>query len=135
MNREQALDYLKRNHRGVLATMKKDGRPQLSNIAYMVDDNGEIKISTTADRVKARNIQRDGRVSMTALGDNWYEYIVAEGTGRVSEEGQLEELRRLYEGIAGKPHPNWEEYDQAMLNDHRVIVSITIEKLYPLEQS
>ena len=64
MNHEQALDYLKRNHRGVLTTMKKDGRPQLSNIAYMLDDDGTIKISTTNDRFKARNIERDGRVSI-----------------------------------------------------------------------
>lgn len=134
MKREQALDYLKRNHRGVLATMKKDGRPQLSNIAYLLDDDGQIKISTTSDRFKARNIQRDSRVSMTALGDNWYEYVVVEGTAKVSAEGELAELRRLYEGIAGKPHPNWQEYDEAMLHDQRVIISIKIDKLYPLEQ-
>lgn len=132
MNKEQALEFLKRNHKGVLATLKKDGRPQLSNIAYVLDDDGVIKISTTADRFKAKNIMRDGRVSMTALSDNWFEYIVVEGNGTVSEEGKLAELRDLYEKIAGKPHPNWQEYDEAMIKDHRVIISITIEKLYPL---
>jgi len=134
MNHEQALDYLKRNHRGVLTTMKKDGRPQLSNIAYMLDDDGTIKISTTNDRFKARNIEKDGRVSMMALGDNWYEYVVVEGNGKVSPEGELAELRRVYEAIAGQPHSNWQEYDAAMLQDHRVIISINIEKLYPLSQ-
>jgi PPOX class probable F420-dependent enzyme len=134
MNREQALDYLKRNHRGVLTTLKKDGRPQLSNIGYLLDDDGKIKISTTAARFKVRNLQRDPRASLLALGDNWYEYIVAEGTAEVSPEGQLVELRRLYEGIAGKPHPNWQEYDEAMIRDHRVIISISIEKLYPLSE-
>jgi PPOX class probable F420-dependent enzyme len=134
MNHQQAMDYLKRNHRGVLTTQKKDGRPQMSNIGYLLDDDGKIKISTTTDRAKTRNLQRDPRASLLALGDNWYEYIVAEGNAEVSPEGQLAELRHLYEGIAGKPHPNWQEYDEAMIRDHRVIISITIEKLYPLSE-
>ncbi|MBN9387245.1 MAG: PPOX class F420-dependent oxidoreductase [Chloroflexi bacterium] len=134
MNKVEALQYLKENHRGVLATVKKDGRPQLSNIGYLYDTDGLVKISTTADRFKARNIQRDPQVSMVAQGPNWYEYIVVEGTATVGPEGQLAELRHLYEGIAGKPHPNWAEYDAAMLNDHRVIISITIEKIYPLDK-
>jgi PPOX class probable F420-dependent enzyme len=135
MNRAQAIQYLKENHRGVLATVKKDGRPQLSNIAYLYDPAGEIKISTTSDRFKAHNIKRNPQVSMLAQGDNWYQYLVVEGTATVSQEGQLAELRRVYEGITGKPHPNWQEYDEAMLRDHRVIITIKIEKMYPLEDA
>ena len=133
MNKNEALLYLTENHRGVLATAKKDGRPQLSNIGYLYDTDGLIKISTTADRFKVRNIKRNLQVSMVAQGDNWYQYLVVEGTATVSPEGQLAELRHLYEGIAGKPHPNWAEYDEAMVRDHRVIITITIEKMYPLE--
>ena len=135
MNKTEAVTYLKENHRGVLATAKKDGRPQLSNIGYLYDTDGLVKISTTSDRIKVHNIKRNPQVSMVAQGDNWYEYLVIEGTATVSPEGQLEELRHLYEGIAGKPHPNWPEYDEAMVRDHRVIISITIEKMYPLEKS
>ncbi len=134
MNRDEALEYVRKNNRGVLATIKKDGRPQLSNIAYLLDHDGKVKISTTAGTYKVRNMQRDPRVAMTALGDNWYRYIVVEGQATVSEEGQLAELRRLYEAIAGKPHPDWEEYDAAMLKDRRVIISIEIENLYPLDE-
>ena len=134
MNQAEAMEFVKRNRNGVLATLKKDGRPQLSNIFYLLDEDGLIKISTTSDRFKAKNAQRDPRVSMTVLSDNWSEYIVVEGNATVSPEGELAELRNLYEKISGKPHPNWQEYDEAMLRDHRVIISITIEKLYPLTQ-
>lgn len=134
MNQVEAMEFVKQNRNGVLATLKKDGRPQLSNIFYLLDEDGLIKISTTADRFKAKNAQRDPRVSMTVLSDNWSEYIVVEGNAAVSPEGELAELRDLYEKISGKPHPNWQEYDEAMLRDHRVIISITIEKLYPLTQ-
>ncbi|HEX2912353.1 MAG TPA: PPOX class F420-dependent oxidoreductase [Chloroflexia bacterium] len=134
MNREEALAYLKQNHNGVLATLKKDGRPQLSNILYLYDADGKIKISTTSDRFKARNIQRDSRVSMEVIGENFYQYLVVEGQATLSPEGELDELRRIYKAISGKEHPNWQEYDQAMLNEHRVVISIEIEKMYPLEQ-
>ncbi len=133
MTRDEALEYLRANHRGVLATQKKDGRPQLSNVAYMVDDDGTVKISVTKDRAKTRNVQRDPRVSMLALGSNWYQYVVAEGVGEIVEENVLAELRRVYEVVSGKPHPNWEEFDEAMVRDHRVVLRITIEKLYPVE--
>lgn len=134
MNLSQAQAYLKQTHNGTLATAKKDGRPQLSNILYLYDeDTNEIKISTTADRFKARNIQRNPQVSMVAQGQNWFQYLVVEGTATVSPEGELAELRRIYQGITGKPHPNWPEFDEAQINDHRVIISIKIEKMYPLD--
>ncbi len=133
MTGEEALEYLRANHRGVLATQKRDGRPQLSNVAYMLDDDGTVKISVTKDRAKTRNVQRDPRVSIVSLGSNWYQYVVAEGVGEIVEEDVLTELRRVYEAVSGKPHPNWEEFDEAMVRDRRVVLRITIHKLYPVE--
>lgn len=133
MNRERAIEYLRSNHRGVLATLKQNGRPQLSNISYLYDTDDRVKISLTADRVKTRNIKRDPRVSMLVIGDNWYQYLVVEGTGMILEDNPLAELRHVYEGITGAPHPNWQEYDEAMVRDRRVVLSIEIEKMYPLE--
>jgi Pyridoxamine 5'-phosphate oxidase len=40
---------------GVLATVARDGRPQLSNVLYLADAARRVlRISTTARRVKAR---------------------------------------------------------------------------------
>jgi len=133
MNRAQATEYLRANHRGVLTTQKQNGRPQLSNIAYLYDTDNWVKVSLTADRAKTRNIQRGPRVSMLVLGENWYEYLVIEGTGTILANNPLAELRHVYEGISGAPHPNWEEFDEAMVRDQRVVLSIEIEKMYPLE--
>ncbi len=133
MNRAQATEYLRANHRGVLTTQKQNGRPQLSNIAYLYDTDNWVKVSLTADRAKTRNIQRDPRVSMLVLGENWYEYLVIEGTGTILANNPLAELRHVYEGISSAPHPNWEEFDEAMVRDQRVVLSIEIEKMYPLE--
>lgn len=133
MNLEQARRYLATNHRAVLATLKRDGRPQLSSVAYALDHDGRIKISVTRDRAKTRNLQRDPRATLLVLGDNWYEYLAVEATAEVQDgPGTLADLRRVYEQIRGEPHPNWDEFDQAMLRDERVILALTVDRLYPI---
>jgi PPOX class probable F420-dependent enzyme len=132
MNHSEAMEYIAKNTRGVPATIKRDGRPQLSNISYTLDDDGLIKISVTEDRAKTKNARRDPRVSMTVIGDNWYQYIVVEGTAGFIDDNPLPALRHVYERVAGKPHPDWDEFDQAMINDRRVVMTISVDRLYPL---
>ena len=132
MNREQALDFVRRNHRGVLATLKRDGRPQLSNVLYLLDDDGEVKISVTRDRAKTRNVRRDPRVALTVIGDDFYEYVVVEGTAHIVEDDPVPLLRHVYRGVTGAEHPDWQVFDEAMVRDGRVVLAITIDRLYPL---
>ena len=131
MNEAEARAFVARHHRGVLATQKRDGRPQLSNVSYAVDDDGRIKISTTGTRVKARNLRRDRRASLAVRGDTWQEYLVVEGDAEVLEGDVLDDLRRVYEKIRG-PHPNWAEFYEAMRREGRVLLAISIDRLYPL---
>src|SRR5919199_5593773 len=134
MNEQQAREFIARNHRGVLATIKRDGRPQLSNVSYTLDEDGRIKISVTRDRAKTRNLIRDPRASLVVLSDNWYQYLVVEAKAEIQDgPDTLAELRRVYQRIAGKPHPNWTEFDEAMVRDGRVILALTVERLYPLD--
>ncbi len=86
----------------------------------------------TRDRAKTRNAVRDSRVVLAVQGDNWYQYLVVEGTAEIRDGDVLPELRHVYERIAGKPHPNWAEFDAAMVSDGRVVLAITIERMYPL---
>jgi PPOX class probable F420-dependent enzyme len=74
------------NQHGVLATVSRDGRPQLSNVLFVVDQGEQmIRISTTADRVKARNLARDPRAALHVQGENFWAYAVAEGPVTLSE--------------------------------------------------
>jgi PPOX class probable F420-dependent enzyme len=132
VNRKEAMEFIGANTRGVLATIKRDERPQLSHISYTLDDDGLIKISVTQDRAKTKNARRDPRVSLNVVGDNWYQYVVVEGTAGFIEEDPLPALRHVYERIAGKPHPDWDEFDEAMINDRRLVMTISIDRLYPL---
>jgi len=134
MTHDEALDFVRRTTHAVLATIKRDGRPQLSHISYTLDDDGRIKVSVTRDRAKTRNLQRDPRATLSIVSDNWHEYLVVEGTCEVIEENVLPELRRVYERIRGEPHPNWEEFDAAMTRDGRVVLSISVDRIYPLDR-
>ncbi|CCG01450.1 pyridoxamine 5'-phosphate oxidase family protein, partial [Blastococcus saxobsidens] len=42
------LEFVATQRWGVLATVKRDGRPQLSNVGYAWDD-GLVRVSVTAD--------------------------------------------------------------------------------------
>jgi PPOX class probable F420-dependent enzyme len=134
VNLEQARRYLARNHRGVLATLKRDGRSQLSNVAYALDADGLIRISATRDRAKTINLRRDPRASLLVVGEDWGQYLVAEARAEVQDGPEvLADLRRVYELVKGEPHPDWAEFDDAMRRDGRVILALTVERLYPLE--
>ena len=134
MTESEARAYLAANHRAVLATQQRDGRPQLSNILYAVDDDGLVRISSTRDRAKVRNLRRDPRASLAVIGANFFEYVVAEGTAHIEEGATLAaDLRRVYVKVGGKEHPNWEEYDAAMIAEGRVLIALQVERLYPLQ--
>ena|SRR5579871_2069794 len=130
IEQERAREFLARHQHGVLATIHRDGRPQLSNILYVLDDDGRIKISVTQTRVKTRNLRRDPRAALHVQGADPYEYLVIEGTARLIEgEGLAARLRDYYRKARGD-HPDWAEYDAAMINEQRLLVSLSIDHTY-----
>src|SRR5205823_9294023 len=117
--------FIKVRHDGILATIKRDGRPQLSNILYFVDDDGRVKISVTQTRAKTHNLRRDPRASLHVQGRDRYEYLVVEGTVEFIEgDGLAEALRHYYRKVRGE-HPDWAGYDAAMAADQRLLLALT----------
>ncbi len=132
MDDKTAREYVKRNNRGVLTTLKRDGRPQISLITYLFDDDGLIKISVTKDRAKTKNLRRDPRVSLACLDEqNWFSYVVVDGQASfIDDERTIPQLRHVYRTVRGAEHPNWEEFDQAMRDEGRLVLTIAPERMY-----
>ena len=127
---DRARQFLKVRHDGILVTIKRDGRPQLSNVLYFLDDDGRIKISVTQTRAKTYNLRRDPRASLHVQGRDRYEYLVAEGTVEFIEgEGLADALRDYYRKVRGE-HPDWAEYDAAMIKEQRLLLSISVDRAY-----
>jgi PPOX class probable F420-dependent enzyme len=128
------VDLLSERRRGVLVTLKRDGRPQLSNVVQVYDD-GVIRISATEDRAKTRNLRRDPRGSFYVTTDDLGAYLVAEGTAEVTPpaadpgDATVAELIEVYRAIAGE-HPDWDEYRAAMVADRRVVIRLRVERVY-----
>ncbi|MES4891720.1 PPOX class F420-dependent oxidoreductase [Streptomyces sp. NPDC096012] len=130
------LDLLADGHGGVLVTLKRDGRPQLSNVSHAYyPDERIIRISVTDDRAKTRNLRRDPRASYHVTSADRWAYTVAEGTAELSpvaadpHDETVEELVRLYRDVLGE-HPDWDDYRAAMVRDRRLVVRLPVERVY-----
>lgn len=124
-----------RDH-GVLVTLKRDGRPQLSNVNHTFDPATDLlRVSITADRAKAKNLARDPRASYHVTTDDFWHWAVAEGTAELTavaadpHDAAVEELVGLYRAVQGE-HPDWDDYRAAMVRDHRLVVKLHVERIY-----
>jgi PPOX class probable F420-dependent enzyme len=129
MEMSRALTFVAGHRQGVLTTLRRDGRPQISNIVYGFDGT-TVRISVTAERSKTKNLRRDPRASLYVCGDNFWAYAIVEGAAELSPvaaepgDATVEELVALYRSLSGE-HPDWDEYRRAMVDDHRVVVRLT----------
>jgi uncharacterized protein len=133
---DKLLALIADNSLGVLATIKRDGRPQLSNVTYHFDPRTPaVEVSVTEPRAKTRNLRRDPRASVLVSADDGWSYAVAEGKAVLSapaaapDDETVDALVALYRAIAGE-HPDWEDYRQAMVTDRRVLLRLEISHLY-----
>jgi len=126
---------LTESKKGVLVTLKRDGRPQLSNIAYGFD-RGIARISVTADRAKTKNLRRDPRASLHVTTADFWRWAVAEGTAQLSDvttepgDAAGRELLELHDFVQQKPHPDPDEFFAAMVQDRRQVVRLHVERFY-----
>lgn len=135
MSDEQLWRVVTAGSLGTVATIKKDGRPQMSDVSYTAA-GGVIRFSTRTALAKVHNLRRDPRVSMKVTAPGGAGYAVAEGTAELSpvswalDDATVEELVDVYRTIAGKEHPDWDDYRRAMVADGRLVVRIRVEHLY-----
>jgi PPOX class probable F420-dependent enzyme len=127
-----AQEFLRTNHRAVLATFRKDGRPALSPVAVGVDPQGRLVVSTRQTAMKVKHLRRDPRVAISAFTDAFYgPHVQAEGTAEIVELPEaMELLVDYYRSVSGE-HPDWDDYRAAMVRDQRVIIRFAIERAGP----
>lgn len=130
MDLEQAIPWAGERHGAVLITIRKDGRPQSSDVVYAVRD-GVFRVSVTDDRAKTRNLTRDNRAIVHITAPDEWAYLSFDGTVELSpvasEAGDATtlELADLLRDVQGKEHPDLEEFYEAMVHDHRLVVRFT----------
>lgn len=129
-------DLLAKHDQGVLATIRRNGRPQLSVVTYTFDPvTQDIRVSITAGRAKTANLRRDPRASFEVTNSRGWGYAVAEGTAELSavaerpDDAVVEELIEVYRTINGE-HPDWDDYRAAMVRDRRIVLTVHVDRMY-----
>lgn len=132
MDRNEALQFVRDNHRAVLATTRRDGRPQLSPVTVALDDAGNVVISTRETAVKTKNLRRDPYASVLVMNDAFFGgYAQLEGEVKIVDLPEaMDGLIAYYRAAAGE-HPNWDEYRQAMQDQQRVLVLLRVDRVGP----
>ena len=121
---------------GVLATVKRDGRPQLSNVGYAYDPDEQLfRVSVTDSRAKTRNLRADPRVTLHVASKDFWTWVAVEGAAELTpvaadpHDAAVEELITYYRGVSGE-HDDWDEYRSAMVADRRLVVRFRPEHAY-----
>lgn len=120
-------EFLQHHHRGTLATFRRDGRPQLSLVTVVLDDDGRVVISTREHLAKVKNLRRDPRASVLVFTERFYgEWVQLDGTAEiVSLPDAMDLLVDYYRRAAGE-HPDWDDYRRAMRDEHRCVIRFAI---------
>jgi PPOX class probable F420-dependent enzyme len=132
MDLDAAREFLHAHHRAVLATFRRDGRPQLSPVLCACDEKGQALISTRETAVKTANLRRDPRVSLCVMNDGFFGgWVQVDGEAEViSLPDAMDLLIDYYRHISGE-HPDWDEYRSAMARERRVAVRVTLTRAGP----
>ena len=127
--------FLQQNHNGVLTTFRRNGAAQMSVITCGLIERG-VAFSTTHQSAKFLNLRRDLRCTLLVSAPNWRTFVVLEGEATIMSDDQTDPeelrltLRDVYKAAAGKDHPDWNEYDRAMVLDKRVTVIVIPSHIY-----
>jgi PPOX class probable F420-dependent enzyme len=121
---------------GVLATIKSDGRPQLSPVTPYYDrEAGVLYVSMVEGRAKTANLRRDPRAALEVTSADGWAWATAEGTATLTGPGsdpdgpEVQALVDYYRAAAGE-HPDWAEYRAVMVADRRVLMAMRVERVY-----
>jgi PPOX class probable F420-dependent enzyme len=131
---DNVREFASQTHRGVLTTFRRNGAAQMSIVSCGPYRNG-VAFTTTADRAKLLNLKRNPRCSLLISQEDWWGYVVLEGHAEVlsADNTDAQEfrmaLRDAYRAASGTEHPNWEEYDQAMIEDRRSVIIVVPERI------
>jgi PPOX class probable F420-dependent enzyme len=132
---DNVRNFTTENHQGVLTCFRRNGAAQMSIVTCGAYQDG-VAFTTTEDRAKLHNLRRNPRCSLMISHPDWRPFVVLEGTARILSPGRADPdelrqaLRDVFRAASGQDHPNWEEYDQAMVQDRRSAIIVVPDHIY-----
>ena len=133
MDLDEAREFLRANHRAVMATFRRDGTPQMSPITVTADADGFAVVSSRETAMKVKNLRRDPRAWICVIPDPFYgvPFVQVEGDVTIVDlPDAMDGLVDYYRSISGE-HPDWDDYRAAMERDKRVLIKLALTRAGP----
>ncbi len=129
MDRDERRKFVREHRTCVLGYARQQHGPAMT-VVYYVTDGDDILVSTMAARSKAKAVDRDPRISLCVLDENWpLGYLQVYGTAVVErdEDQAADVLRRIVELMAGEPVPpeRWPQIAELAKQEERVVLRVT----------
>jgi len=133
VSRDDLEAFIRPRHHHLLLTFRRDGSVQASPVSGGLDADGRIVIASYPQRAKSRNLRREPRASVVVLSDDWNgAWVQVDGTAEVIDLPEaVEPLVDYFRAISGE-HPDWDEYRQAMRDQGKCLLRITIDRWGPI---
>jgi PPOX class probable F420-dependent enzyme len=127
------LDFIRPRHKMILTSRRSDGGVQLSPVTGGVDDAGRVVVATYPERAKVHNLRRDPAASVLVLSDDFGgAWVQVDGSAEVIDApASVEPLVDYFRCIAGE-HSDWSEYRQAMLDQGKSLIRISVNRWGPI---
>ena len=114
-----------------LATIGGNGLPQLTEVWFLHDDDGELKISLNDSRLKTRNLQKRPQCSLLLLDlTDPYRYLEVRGNAKIEPDDDYSFARRFGAKYGGA---DLSEHDGP--GESRVVVTIEPANVYAVDMS
>lgn len=100
-----AVKLLKERQVALIATLMKDGSPQMTPVWVDVDDDGShVIINTRDETLKYKNFSRDPRVAITVVdSNNMWRLVTVHGTVvERTKDGAVDHINRMAKKYRGQ---------------------------------
>jgi PPOX class probable F420-dependent enzyme len=136
MDFEETRPFMEKNHRGVVSTHQRNGAMHTNIVVCGVYRGNAAFVTVHGNSAKTRNLRGDPRCTVMAVDGDWRNYVMVEGQAQLLDlrntpaEDLRVLLREVYRACGDKEHPDWEEYDQAMVRQDAVVVLVKPDRVY-----
>ena len=135
VDRAELAAHLRGKNRWILATARRDGRPQMSLVSGGMTASGQLAIATYPERAKAKNARANPDVSVLVSGEEFNDaWVQVDGTATVLDMPDAADAFVEYFRCISGEHPDWDEYRQAMADQGKCIIMIEPTRWSPLSK-
>ncbi len=125
------FDQFISDHRwAVLTTLRKDGQPVSSVVAY-ARDGDTLVISTPGGTFKHKSLERDPRATLCILTNQEpFNFVSVEGATSIETDNLVEDTRKVFQNIADTGWTEPEDLGGWLESQQRVIIRLRPERVY-----